>query len=1127
MIFRFPILFVLLLCTSLTAWPQRTYTPHSVLATGSWYKLAVTAPGVYKIDISLLNSMGINTLNLSSAVIRLFGNGGNMLAEDNSIARYDDLPEVAVSVFDGGDGILNGNDYVLFYTPGPHQWLPDAQLFQHQQHLYSDTAYYFLTTGGAGKRIATDNTRPLPTSIVTSFDYRAFVENDRVNVLGSGKRWLDEEMSNAPGKTLSRTYNFELPAGPVTNMRIRLAAAAKSGGSSRFDLLLNQQLLQSFYPDPVSGNVFETQYTSVGGLIPVAGSQSAAAVTLQFIPAGSAQGWPDFLELHARSRLALPAPGMLLFRDRQSVGGVAGFRMAGASAQVKVWDVTAPLSPVNIPTAFSADTLRFDRDAATLKEYVAFDAALLPKPVYTGPVPNQDLHGQAAPGMVIITAPALQEQAQRLAAWHASHDGLTSLVTTPATIYNEFSSGQQDPAALRDFMKMLYDRGPAPRYLLLLGDASYDYKDRIPNNTNLVPTWESDVSTDQINSYPSDDFFGLLGDLDDINTWLPVSLLDVGIGRLPAKTPEEARVMVDKVVNYHTPAAFGAWRNKMTFTADDEDDNLHLEDAEKVSNIIVQEEGQFNVNKIYADAYPQVSSAGGSRYPEVNTAIDNGINNGTLVWNYTGHGSFLRLGEEVFLDESSLEKWNNGARLPLMITATCDFAPFDNPAYTSLGEKILLKQNGGAIALMATTRAVFAYSNLVMNANYVRLAFAPGQDGKMFSLGQAAMEAKNFTYSTFSDVVNNRKFQLLGDPALTLAFPALRVRTDSLNGQPVSVADTISALGRYTFSGAVTTPQGQAVPDYNGELEITVYDKPEQLITRGNDPGSSAAPYALQHNILFKGRQHVVNGRFSFTFVVPKDIDYKRGSGKISYYTYNEHTDGAGSYNSFSVEGTAPAANDQKGPVLQAWMNDFSFTDGGMTGENAVLLVHLSDENGINTTGRGIGHDIIAVLDDSSRYFVLNDYYEAVTGDFTQGNIRFPINGLAEGEHILTIRAWDTYNNSGTITIRFKVTASGQVVIGTAGNYPNPVRDETKFFFSSNQQNAELDVVVRIFNVSGQLVRILRNTINTSGGRYDGIKWNGRADSGARLPHGIYLYELKITNRQGKAEKFGGKLILL
>ncbi|UYQ92291.1 type IX secretion system sortase PorU [Chitinophaga horti] len=1121
---RVPFLLILFLCTGIKAYAQRTYASHSVLADGSCYKLAVTGPGVYKIDISLLNSMGINTLNLSSASVRLFGYGGAMLPEDNASPRFDDIPENAIYIHDGGDGTINGNDYILFYTSGNEAWQPNAQHFQHQSHLYADTAYYFLKIGGTGKRVVLDNGQPAAGKTITTYDFRAYTENDKVNVLGSGQRWLDEEMN---ANASSRNYPFTVPAGGLTNVFIRASVAAKSVGSSRFNILMNQSQVQALYPDPISGNVFETQVTSVNSLLPVTGTANSATVGVQFVPAGGAQGWVDFIELHGRAKLAAPSEGQMLFRDRQSVaaGSTGLFKLAGVNAQV--WDVTNALEPVQVNASFSADTLRFIRDCSVLREYVAFQAASLPAPRFIGAVGNQDLHGETAPGMVIITAPELQAQAQRLAAYHQQRDGLSSLVVTPATIYNEFASGRQDPSAIRDFLKMCYDKGPAPKYLLLFGDASYDYKNRVTGNTNLVPTWQSPASADQINSYASDDFFGLLDDNDDVNTWSPISLLDIAIGRLPAKTPAEAGVMVDKIIGYHSPQAFGAWRNRMTFVADDEDGNLHLEDAETVSNIIVQESPQFGVQKIYADAYPQASLAGGTRYPAVNDAINAGMFNGTLVWNYTGHGSFLRLGEEVLLDESMMDTWNNEHRLPLMITATCDFAPFDNPAYTSLGEKMILREKGGAIALMTTTRAVFAYSNLVMNANYIRLAFAPDVDGNMPSLGRAAMLAKNFTYSSFTDVVNNRKFQLLGDPALTLAFPGLKVRADSINGVPVGATDTLKALGKYTFSGSVTNVDGQLAAGYNGDLEVTIYDKPEQLVTRGNDPGSSVTPFMQEHNILFKGRASVVNGRFSHTFVVPADIDYKPGTGRISYYTYNKQQDGAGFYNSVTISGAASSANDQQGPSLKAWMNDFSFTNGGLTGENAVLLIHLSDENGINTTGRGIGHDIVAILDDSSRYFVLNDFYEATKDDYRQGTIRYPISGLTEGTHTLTIRAWDTHNNSGTIQIRFTVRNSKALAVEKVGNYPNPVREETKFFFSHNQQNVDLDIVVRIFSLQGQLVRTLKHTINSSGGRYDGIIWNRRADSGVRVPHGIYVYELLIDNRQGKSKKFGGKLILL
>lgn len=1105
---------IFLLCRTENVWAQRSYADKSVLAEGNWYKLAVKEAGIYKIDVAQLAAMGISTTSLPSAAIRLFGNGGGMLPEDNAVPRPDDLRENAIAVVDGGDGILNGSDYILFYAPGPHTWQKNAEGYRHAYHLYADSACYFLHISPGGLRVQADNDVVTANFSVTAYDFRVFFEKDVHNILSSGKNWLSDAFGNDPGSAMERSYPFALPAG-LTDVFIRFRAAARSTGSSRFDVLVNGAVAQSLYPAPVSGNIFEEYASVVNGWFP---APAASPITVRYQGNASATGWLDFLEVQGRAPLTMPAEGALLFRDASGVGpGRTGrFTITNANAQTQVWDVTESARPRSIPVTITGNSLQFNASCATLKEYAAFTPADLPQPQYIGPVANQNLHGGSPADMIIIIADGLEAEAARLAAFHSSE--LNVIVVKVNEIYNEFASGSPDPTALRDFIKMHYDRGGA-RYLLLFGRPSYNYK----SDNNIVPTWQSESSWHGITSYMSDDYFGFLDDGDNIGNNGQVNLLDAAIGRLPVKNAVEAKAVVDKIMQYRTPQSFGPWKNEMTFVADDEDGNLHLEDAEKVSRIIETEQPQYNVGKIYLDAFPQVSASGGSRYPAVNEAITNRINSGTLVWNYTGHGSFSRLAEEAVLEEASLAGWKNGHRLPLMVTATCDFAPFDNPAFQSLGEKLVLMENGGAIALMTTTRAVFAYSNLVMNANYFRLAFQPGT-----TLGEGARRAKNETYAGLGDVINNRKFQLLGDPALPLAYPQWRVYTDSINGQPLTGTDTLKALGHYTLQGSVRDANGTIQENYNGIITTTMFDKPGGKSTRGNDPGSTAVVYTQQDRILFKGTQQVRNGRFSFTFVVPKDILQEEGNGKISYYTQNETSDGGGFYERLAVNGTAVVPADNEGPEIKAWMNDQTFRDGGLTNEEPLLLVHLADENGINATGNGIGHDIIAILDDSARYYNMNAWFEAAQDDYRQGQIRFPLAGLAPGEHTLTIRAWDTHNNSSTIRLRFKVVPKGALAVENVFNYPNPFRTTTRFVFTHNQQGADLDIVIRIFAASGLRVRTIRSTINNQNGRYDGIPWNGTADSGARLTPGIYFYQIVVkSNSMSKEKVFGGKVILL
>lgn len=1099
----------------------KTYVPHSVLASGNWYKLAVTQQGVCKIDLSQLAAMGISTSALQSAGIRLFGSGGQMLPESNAVSRYDDIPEVALKIEDGGDGLLNGTDYLLFYAPGPHSWSYQGGNYTHIANLYSDSAYYFLNIGTtAGKRITVDPEAPAATATVTSFDYHSFYENDSLNFLSSGKQWWGAVFNNVKPE---RTIPFTLPAAP-TALKVGARVAARGLSPGTFSVAVNGNVIGNMPLSAISGNIFEAFATVATGSFPATAANSSVPISLRFTPGGSGgQGWLDYITLQGRCPLQLPAQEPLFFRDAVSIGQTAQFSLSNATEQTKIWDLTDPLQPVAMKTTLTGNVLSFSRSNTSLHEYVAFTDQGYLQPRFIGMVPNQDLHDINGVNMLIVTTPALIAAASRLAAWHSAHDGLTVKVVSVSDIYNEFASGSPDPTAVRDFVKMCYDKGGL-HYLLLFGDASYDYKHRLPSNTNMVPTWQSTISTDPINAYPSDDYFGFLDDADDINDNGRQNLLDVGIGRLPARNAAQAEILTDKIIHYYDAANYGRWQQHITFVADDEDNNLHLQDAESMAAIIQQQWPAGRINKIYLDAFPKVADAGGSRYPGVNTAIAEDIFNGTLIWNYTGHGSYSRLAQEVVVDESSLDTWKNDGKLPLFITATCDFAPFDNPAYTSLGEQILLRQNGGGIALMTTTRAVFASSNKVLNANYLQFLLTPGADGRMPTLGEAAKLSKNLTYTTSSDIPNNRKFQLLGDPALTLAFPRYHVVTDSIN-----VPDTLNALGKYTITGHLEDEQGTPQTSYNGTLYTTVYDAPTLQYTRANDAGSDKTGFYQQQNILYRGAQTIKSGQFSCTFVIPADINYQVGEpGSISYYGTNGIITAGGVFSGFRVGGTAPdTTNDTQGPVIKAFLDNEYFKDGDITGENPVLLLHLQDEHGINTSGYGIGHDLIATLDnDPAQYYVLNNFFETKIDSYQEGTVNFPLYSLAAGPHVLSIKAWDTYNNSGTTTLRFKVIKSNEMAIRDAGCFPNPFHGQTNFTFSHNQQGQDLDLTIRIFTLEGRQIKTIHHTIKASGSRYVGANWDGTNDAGSVLPPGIYIYGIMVKSN-GKTQILGGKVILL
>ena len=1131
---------VCLLTTSFYAVSQRNYSSNSVLSTGNWYKFSVKDPGVYKIDIPLMNSLGIVTNNIPSGSVRLYGNGGQMLPESNGGTWTDDLRENAIMIMDGGDGLINGSDYILFYAPGPDEWIKDSvnQRFSHRKNIYSDRSYYFLSIGGNGKRVTNAPLVSSPNLTVTSFSERYFHEMDIVNFLASGKEWYGEELSDLPGRTLTRNFTVTVPNISANSpLVLQTNCVARSVGvASRFDIRINNQPVGQLLINPVSGGVYDLFAQQATGLATGLAAGNTISIGFTYVPGSfNSQGWINWFELFSRRNISMNGVDQLLFRDWTSVGNnIAEFVVSNASATTQVWDITDPSSPLRMQGNFSGNEFRFVNSSARLREYISFNTSNFLVPLAIGKIANQDLHNASPADMLIISHPILLSQAQRLAQLHQQQNGLRSLVVTTEQVFNEFASGSNDPVAIRDLVKMYYDKFGAsaadkPKYLLLFGDASFDYKDRISGNTNLVPAWENNFSLDPLSTYASDDFFGFLDDNEDINSGLIVNLLDIGIGRIPAKNIEEAKNFVDKLADYLSPASLGAWRNALTFVADDEDNNLHLQDAEIITATGALTAPVFNQQKIYLDAFQQETGPGGSSYPQAVQASNNQVYNGNLIWNFNGHGGSTRLAEETILDQSMVNNWNNAWRLPLFITATCDFAPYDNPLVHSIGENILLRPKTGGIALMTTTRPVFAFSNRIMNNNYIRFALEADPNGKYRSLGDAVKDAKNFTYQTSGDITNNRKFTLLGDPALTIAFPSLRVSATRVNSIPAAQADTLSSTEKITIEGEVTDVQGNLLGNFNGNVYPTVFDKPQTITTLANDPSSQPTSFLSQSNILFKGKASVTNGKFQFTFKMPKDINFNYGNGKLSLYAEDGSRDANGYFTNFIVGGAGNnSGNDNTGPEIKLFLNDEKFANGGITNQNPVLIVKLSDSSGINTAGPGIDHDIVATLDnDNRKYFILNNFYEGDLNSYQRGTVRFQLPEFTPGPHSIKLKAWDVLNNSNEAILEFTVADDQELEISHVLNYPNPFSTRTQFWFEHNKPGLPLKVSVEIMTITGRIIKTITQTILSDGNRSADIEWDGKDEYGNRPGRGVYLYRLRVIAAGLKKKEVIEKLVIL
>lgn len=1125
----------------------RSYKNNSALAAGNWYKIAVRSNGMYKADRNFMSQLGVDPNAIDLASIRLLGNGGQMLYENISMLPNDDLVENPIKVFDfNGNGRFDEGDYFLFYAAGPDGKTRDSvnKTFTSRKNLYETQSYYFLSFDqGAGQRVQNVAVSGSPSGTVTTFDDFQFHEMDSLNLARFGKDWWGEELSNNPGRSLNRSFSFSTPNLDGTGQaRIvtRFGVISPSGTSGLSVFVNGQNTGTETFGAITGGNYYDPVILAktLNQNFQTSGNQ--VTVNLNMSPGSSvALGYLDRIELHTRRQLNMSGVNTLQFRDWNTVGNnFVQYIIANPSSSLTIWDVTNPLSPVEL----QHNNGTFVQEGKRLHEFVAFNGNEFNAPEFVGRVNTQNLHAVNKADYIVVTHPNFLGEAQRLANYHAGRNNLSTVVATTSQIYNEFSSGSQDISAIRDFVKMLYDRAPdsasAPKYLLLMGDASYDYMNRVANNNNFVPTYQTPESIIRTLGYCTDDFYGFLDDNEDLNNYTVVNTLDMGIGRLPVNSSTEANDVIDKIINYESPEAFGPWKTNMTYVADDVDRTWgsglwFMDDDEAVISVAKQKAPQYNVNKIYGDAYPIESTPAGARQPEINKTINNQVFNGTFVMNYIGHGGELGWTAERILTLADIKNWDNPNKLPLLVTATCEFSRFDNPNLFSAGEMLLTRAKGGAIALMTTTQLVFQDANLEMNKFYFQKAFSPISGTTYPTLGDAYMLSKNLKYINViqeGSAANYRKFALLGDPALTLGFPKLSVRLDSINGRNIAVdPDTLKALGKYVLSGTVVDQNGNPITGYNGVVYPAVYDKQRTVSTLVNYPGFGPKSFDVQNSIIYRGKATVTNGKFSFTCIIPKDITYNLGNGRISMYVQNNSTDGAGVNDSIKVGGTATnAPADNAGPQISAWLNNEKFVNGGSTNPNPLLLLKLKDENGINTAGNAVGHDLVAILDNNAtQTYILNDFYEGALDDYTSGSVRFPLQDLAAGNHTMKIRAWDTYNNASETTVDFVVVNQDKMSLTHVYNYPNPFTTRTSFMFEHNFPNENLYMTLQVFTVSGKIVKSIRRVINTPGTRVDDIEWDGLDDYGDKLGRGVYMYKISVKSATGQAASQYQKLVLL
>lgn len=1129
-------------------------TTVSVLSDGEIYKIAVTENGIHKLTYDFLkNSLGISNLdNIDPRNIKLYGNGGGMLPEYTEAERIDDLEENAIYIEGENDGVFNSGDYILFYGEGADEWKFDTEngIFNLQKNYYSAQNYYYIKISpGNGNRVTTQNNINSTDYISTSFNDFARYEEDLSNLLadweraeGSGKRWFGDHFNTQRSRSYNGIFSFEnITSDPV---HLRADLAIRANRPSSFNLTINNQNFTSEAANAVTvisgtGDTQRSYYHTSKLEKTLNLSDETINIEIEYPwPSGAShsEAWLDYIQLNVRRELRVTG-NQMDFRDIQSLDySSTMYQVSGWNNNYRIWDISNPLQPKVQEVVNNGGSAQFGANSDELKTFIAFNpSSTLLNAEAIGQLANQNVHGISSAEMVIIYHEDFETEAMRLAKHRNQHDNLNVAIVPISQIYNEFSSGKQDPSAIRDFCKMLYERSPDFKYLLLFGDASYDFRNISNFGNNYVATYERD-SANPLYSFPTDDYFGILYHTSSNDPFDEAAPLNIAIGRLPVNNPSFATAIVDKLIHYDIGESVNAdWRTRFLFVADDEDSGRHELDADGIADIVLDDHPRYNVNKLYLDAFEQVSTGAADRAPALTEAINQDIFKGIVAVVYLGHGGIKGWAQERILNISDILNWRNFDKTPVFITATCSFTAFDDPTFTSAGEETFINSKGGAINMLTTTRAVYAHQNRRLTETTVEQMLIREDNGRPRRLGDIMRIGKNLELSTG---LNTRKFVMIGDPAQRISLPQYDVLTTKINGSAIDTmsADTIRALEEIVIEGIIADENGAILDDFNGIIYPTIYDKRKTYTTLGQD-GTPIIDYNLQKSILFKGRASVTSGKFQFNCIIPKDINYEYGEGKISYYAteYNNERDAAGYSKDIVIGGTSDTAiNDDEGPQVEVYMNTEDFVSGGITNSTPTLLVKLEDDYGINVVGNSIGHDLEGILDeDVQNTFVLNDFYEAELDDFTKGVVQYPMSELEVGRHRIVVSAWDVANNRGEGSTEFVVASSANVALEHVLNYPNPFTDRTCFQFDHNMAGESMDVMIQVFTVSGRLVKTLRREMVSDGSirKDDCIEWDGRDDYGDKIGRGVYLYKVKVrsgdTNNTVEGESDYEKLVIL
>lgn len=1125
---------------------------NSKLNTGDWYKIEIKdngdgqSEGMYKITKSFLTGAGINVSTVDPRTVKLYGNGGDLLPERLYQPRPSDLEEIAVYFEGEQDGQFNDNDFILFYAKAVNNWNYDtaANTFRHYVNYYSRSNYYWIcfNTPNNGKRMQLSPSENSGSAIIPfSFSDRVFYEPEQANLISEGNLWLS--IGKRPGGSFEWITTLAgLEANSNLLYRIKLASRCLAPNGNNF-----------LVKDDYSG--MPEVYFSMGTVEPGFGDWIYTATdeftlnqsqktngeqvklrSTYYATNGEAEGYLDWYEIIYKRRFSSASGDALRFNSPDSNAIVEYNVSSFSNNNIKVFDATDHNNLKIIqPLAVSSSNVRFQRTEVkdNLSKYFVIGQNGFKLPAassISSRITNQNLHGISdGASFVIITNKDFISAADRLKSKReqggpSDPNYLKTRIVTTEQIINEFSGGVLDAVAIRDFVKYAFENwSERPVYVCLLGDGSFDYKNILYAGGNFVPCWElTSPSINQVSGLTSDDFFVNIAD----DSTLLIGKPDLAIGRIPANSVTDANSYIDKIDAYENGVNNGYWKNRMMFVADDSKTTAPgCESIDHLAQIETLAESYtppvIDKIKVYLVNYPTVITPQGRRKPQVNSDIAKYWSEGVLNIHYTGHGS-----PDVWAHEYVLEKDNiisqlsNRNHYPFVTIASCDMSKFDNPANQSAGELFMMASQKGAIGTLAASRPVYAGQNAAFMYEVFRQLYLP-RDTLLLQkrFGAAMFNTKQMIgYNE-----NDAKYILMCDPTIRTQMPRFHSDVDSISGL---AGDTMKALSRIKIYGSVIKPDSSLWNDYNGKIVLKIYDVDKNIIVYEDCNPQPPIPqhFRLNGGIIYSGSQNVVNGKWVVEFIVPKDISYLNQSGRLINYFYNTEFDGSGINRDFIVGGLNESAPvDSIGPRISMFVNTRNFRTGDVVNENFKFIADLFDESGINTTGT-IGHKIEGVLDgnENNKYDMTN-FYNSDTS-YRSGSLEYDFAGIPAGRHTLSLKAWDTYNNSSEASIEFDVVSGGALQVSNIYNYPNPFSSNTAFTFQHNYP-ADINVNIKVYTVAGRLIKQIEQ--KNIPDKFVVINWDGKDADGETLGNGIYIYKLIVESADGTTISNTGKLAVL